>query len=72
MMVHIESIRVLGIDNDDLAHDLLTVKQSAKFYGCSREKLCAQESSFGHETKGEGTVIRLLQQVISSNHIISY
>ena len=26
-MVEIESIRVLGIDSDDLTHDLLTVKQ---------------------------------------------
>ena len=31
-MVDIESIRVLGIDSSDLAHDLLTVKQSADFY----------------------------------------
>ena len=28
-MVEIESIRVLGIHNDDLTHDLLTVKQGA-------------------------------------------
>ena len=38
-MVQIVSIRVLGIDSDDLAHDLLTVKQSADFYGCSRENI---------------------------------
>ena len=38
-MVEIESIRVLGIDSDDLTHDLLTVKQSAAFYGCSRENI---------------------------------
>ena len=38
-MVQIESIRVLGIDSDDLSHDLLTVKQSAVFYGCSKENI---------------------------------
>ena len=37
-MVEIESIRVLGIDSDDLTHDLLTVKQSAA-YGCSIENI---------------------------------
>ena len=36
-MVEIESIRVLGIDSDDLTHDLLTVKQGAAYYGCSIE-----------------------------------
>ena len=35
-MVEIESIRVLGIDSDDLTHDLLTVKQGAAFYDYSR------------------------------------
>ena len=39
MMVEIESIRVLGIDSDDLTHDLLTVKQSAAYYGCSIENV---------------------------------
>ena len=38
-MVEIESIRVLGIDSDDLTHDLLTVKQSATYYGCSIENI---------------------------------
>ena len=38
-MVDIESIRVLGIDSDDLTHDLLTVKQSATYYGCSIENI---------------------------------
>ena len=38
-MVKIESIRVLGIDSDDLTHDLLTVKQSAAYYGCSIENI---------------------------------
>ena len=38
-MVEIESIRVLGIDSDDLTHDLLTVKQSANFHGCPRENI---------------------------------
>ena len=38
-MVEIESIRVLCIDSDDLTHDLLSVKQSAVFYGCSRENI---------------------------------
>ena len=38
-MVDIESIRVLGIDSDDLTHDLLTVKQSAAYYGCSIENV---------------------------------
>ena len=38
-MVQIVSIRVLGVDNDDLAHDLLTVKQGAAFYGCSIENV---------------------------------
>ena len=38
-MAKIKSIWVLGIDSDDLAHDLLTVKQSADFYGCSRENI---------------------------------
>ena len=38
-MVEIESIRVLGIDSDDLSHDLLTVKQSAASYGCSRQNI---------------------------------
>ena len=38
-MVKIESIRVLGIDNDDLTHDLLTVKQGAAYYGCSIENI---------------------------------
>ena len=38
-MVEIESIRVLGIDSDDLTHDLLTVKQSAAYYGCSIENV---------------------------------
>ena len=33
-MVDIESIRVLGVDSDDLTHDLLTVKQGAAYYGC--------------------------------------
>ena len=31
-MVKIESIRVLGIDSDDLTHDLLTVKQGAAYF----------------------------------------
>ena len=35
-MVEIESIRVLGIDSDDLTHDLLTVKQRTAFYDYSR------------------------------------
>ena len=38
-MVKIESIRVLGIDSDDLTHDLLTVKQGAAYYGCSIENI---------------------------------
>ena len=38
-MVEIESIRALGIDSDDLTHDLLTVKQSATYYGCSIENI---------------------------------
>jgi len=38
-MAKIKSIWVLGVDSDDLAHDLLTVKQSAVFYGCSRENI---------------------------------
>ena len=38
-MVEIESIRVLGIDSDDLIHDLLTVKQGAAYYGCSIENV---------------------------------
>ena len=38
-MVEIESIRVLGIDSDDLTHDLLTVKQGAAYYGCSIENV---------------------------------
>ena len=38
-MVKIESIRVLGIDSDDLTHDLLTVKQGATYYGCSIENI---------------------------------
>ena len=38
-MAKIKSIWVLGVDSDDLAHDLLTVKQSAAFYGCSRENI---------------------------------
>ena len=38
-MVEIESIRVLGIDSDDLTHDFLTVKQSATYYGCSIENI---------------------------------
>ena len=38
-MVDIESIRVLGIDSDDLTHDLLTVKQGAAYYGCSIENI---------------------------------
>ena len=37
--MEIESIRVLGIDSDDLTHDLLTVKQSATYYGCSIENI---------------------------------
>ena len=37
-MVKIESIRVLGIDSDDLTHDLLTVKQGAAYYSCSIEE----------------------------------
>ena len=38
-MVEMESIRVLGVDSDDLTHDLLTVKQSAAYYGCSIENV---------------------------------
>ena len=38
-MVEIESIRVLGIDSDDLTHGLLMVKQSATYYGCSIENI---------------------------------
>ena len=38
-MVKIESIRVLGIDSDDLTHDLLTVKQGEAYYGCSIENV---------------------------------
>ena len=38
-MVEIESTRLLGIDSDDLTHDLLTVKQSAAYYGCSIESV---------------------------------
>ena len=38
-MVEIESIRLLGIDSDDLTDDLLTVKQSAAYYGCSIENI---------------------------------
>ena len=38
-MVEIESIRVLGIDSDDLTHDLLTVKQGEAYNGCSIENV---------------------------------